>query len=326
VSGAASADINSAEEIEAQSGGTLVADWSQGITSQGLSGATPGSSRWFAVGVRDEAGRVSAYTPRKIDFPPNVPALPQGESLSKYAIQVSFTPATGAQSYSILHRENQIDAPQSFSCAASPCVLSGLSPGSTRFFRVVAVSAAGAQSAPSAEIQVSTPAVLTRHTVFLTSTQHTGNLGGAAGADAICQTRAEAAGLAGLWKAVLNIANGQSTDERIVIEAPLYDAKPDAPGPQLIAANANDFWTAMSVAPRYTELGVHLPDVEDEGHNTWTGRATSDNCLGFTSESSGDSGEVGSSFALLQNWGTESVFRCGTEACNTARRLMCINQ
>ena len=38
-------------------------------------------------------------------------------------------------------------------------------------------------------------------TVFVTSTKHTGNLGGQAGADAICQSRASAAGLAGTFLA-----------------------------------------------------------------------------------------------------------------------------
>ncbi len=40
-------------------------------------------------------------------------------------------------------------------------------------------------------------------TVFVTSTSHNGNLGGLAGADGFCQTRAEAAGLGGTYKAWL---------------------------------------------------------------------------------------------------------------------------
>ena len=47
-------------------------------------------------------------------------------------------------------------------------------------------------------------AVVTPNLVFVTSTTHTGNLGGLAGADAICQARASAAGRAGTYRAWLS--------------------------------------------------------------------------------------------------------------------------
>lgn len=49
-------------------------------------------------------------------------------------------------------------------------------------------------------------------TVFITSTSHTGNLGGLAGADAICQARADAAGLSGTYKAWLSDATTAARD------------------------------------------------------------------------------------------------------------------
>ena len=48
-------------------------------------------------------------------------------------------------------------------------------------------------------------------TVFVTSTRYNGNLGGLAGADAICQERAEAAGLApGIYLAWLSVDSGSA--------------------------------------------------------------------------------------------------------------------
>lgn len=51
--------------------------------------------------------------------------------------------------------------------------------------------------------------------VFVTSTFHNGNLGGLAGADNICQTRANAASLGGTWKAWLS-SSTTSANSRLV--------------------------------------------------------------------------------------------------------------
>ena len=57
------------------------------------------------------------------------------------------------------------------------------------------------------------PWVVTQRIIFKTSTYHNGNLGGVAGADAICQARATAAGLPGTYKAWIadSLGNSPST-------------------------------------------------------------------------------------------------------------------
>ena len=54
------------------------------------------------------------------------------------------------------------------------------------------------------------------HRVFLTQGTYTGNLGGVAGADAKCQSAAQAAGLAGSWRAWISDNQGRSPSSRFV--------------------------------------------------------------------------------------------------------------
>jgi hypothetical protein len=62
---------------------------------------------------------------------------------------------------------------------------------------------------PDQGIAIDAPADadLSPHKVFITSTNHSGSLNGLAGADAICQARAQTAGLTGMYKAWLADAN-----------------------------------------------------------------------------------------------------------------------
>lgn len=66
---------------------------------------------------------------------------------------------------------------------------------------------AGASGSDS--VTVAPPAPIGK-TVFVTSTRHTGNLGGVTGADSICQARANSAGLAGTFKAWLSGGSSSS--------------------------------------------------------------------------------------------------------------------
>lgn len=78
-----------------------------------------------------------------------------------------------------------------------------VSNGANYFYKVTAVNSAG-ESASSNEVSAVPNQV---YRVFLTSSNHNGNLGGLAGADAVCKARANEAGLGGLWKAWLSDSN-----------------------------------------------------------------------------------------------------------------------
>lgn len=65
--------------------------------------------------------------------------------------------------------------------------------------------------------------VRTGHYIFITSTTTNGNLGGIAGGNSICQTRATAASLPGTWQAVLSSTASGDVASRITITGPLYN-------------------------------------------------------------------------------------------------------
>jgi chitodextrinase len=51
--------VNSVEDAD---GATTVQDWTQNITADQADGLTSGTTYWFQVIVRDEAGNMSIYT------------------------------------------------------------------------------------------------------------------------------------------------------------------------------------------------------------------------------------------------------------------------
>ena len=98
--------------------------------------------------------------------------------------------------------------------------------------------------------------------IFTTTTHYTGNLGGIAGADTICNNTATAAGLGGTWKAWLSDSNTNAID-RINDVGPWYllngvkafNNKVNLTTAPLVALNVNengetfdnDVWTGTNV-------------------------------------------------------------------------------
>jgi hypothetical protein len=106
--------------------------------------------------------------------------------------------------------------------------------------------------------------VTTPNLVFVTSTHHDGNLGGVAGADAICQARAQAAGLPGTYRAWLSTA-GASALSRLGSASGWV--RPDG---KLVARSITDLaGDHLFYPPRLDELGH---DVGDQLVRTATGK------------------------------------------------------
>ncbi len=154
--------------------------------------------------------------------------------------------------------------------------------------------------------------------LFVTSTIHTGDLGGIAGADAICAARAAAGGLTGTFQAW--IADGTTS--------------PSTRTGQLTTVEFIST-TGQTIAPNWVGLVDGSIDVgidKDEsgatvalGVRAWTnvdalggGSLGSDHCSGWTSTSgSGRTGIVGNSTSFWTN-------NLSTFACSGTAHLYCI--
>lgn len=150
--------------------------------------------------------------------------------------------------------------------------------------------------------------------MFVTSTTHTGNLGGLAGADAICGARATAAGLSGTYKAWLSSESASAASRLTHRNGPytLIDGTVVAYGwndltdGTLLAAiirtesfgNATDFWTG----------------TEDNGIPIVGGT-----CSGWTSTAG--QGQGGTPDLDTHGWSTSF-----DSACSVAHALLCIEQ
>ena len=154
-------------------------------------------------------------------------------------------------------------------------------------------------------------------TVFITSTDHQGNLGGIAGADSICQARADAASRAGTYLAWIS-DNSTSPAARFSQSTTPY---------VLVNGNtiAND-WADLTDGELQRAIDV------DENNATkvsvvWSGADLNGsglndvNCLSWNSSSSGQTGNVGSAAATMAGW-----TRAGGDFCNNSFALYCFQQ
>ncbi|MBI2613176.1 MAG: DUF1554 domain-containing protein [Candidatus Levybacteria bacterium] len=171
----------------------------------------------------------------------------------------------------------------------------------------------------------STPVVAKR--VFVTSTVYNGNLGGLAGADAKCQTKANDAILGGTWKAWLS----DSTNSPAQSLPPRPFTHSTSPyklvNGTLVANDWNDLITDKSgnylTNPiRRDESGINIADsVVWTGTNVSGNPVNSNNCSNWTSGSSSLSSVRGQNWQISQLW-TSSA---GT-FCDVALHLYCFEQ
>lgn len=152
---------------------------------------------------------------------------------------------------------------------------------------------------------------------FATSTLHTGDLGGLAGGDAICNAAATAASLPGSYLAWLGDGN-------------------DAPASRFTQGAPYELVNGAPVANHFPDLadGTLLNPIDRDENNAavasssvWTGVApdgTSSpgaDCLNWTSASGGFTGAIGSTAASGTGW-----TQTGQGFCDTPQRLYCFQQ
>ena len=159
--------------------------------------------------------------------------------------------------------------------------------------------------------------------VFVSSGTYSGNLGGASGANATCQSLATAAGLGGTWMAWVSDSSG--SPNRSFTKATIAYRLLDGTS---IASN----WTALtggtlSHAIDVDQTGTSLAGATGSAAMTWTSTATGgtsmgDSCNQFTSSSSSATGQVGSCTGTGATWTNAST----TEACSAMHHLYCFEQ
>lgn len=165
--------------------------------------------------------------------------------------------------------------------------------------------------------------------IFVTSTSHTGNLGGLAGADAICQARAASnPGLtAATWKALLssgtNLESGWAINRMGYDWSELWTVNTDGT-PRAKAMGALQVWDPninLLVPINYTEVGVISSASYVRTGTNSLGLATLENCQGWTAY--GDSSKAGSGvpFGMTSTW--ISAFNIG---CNSIQPIYCVEQ
>ena len=163
----------------------------------------------------------------------------------------------------------------------------------------------------------------TEKIVFVTSETYNGALGGLAGADAICQGRADDAGLPGTYRAWLSDST-TSVRDRFDRD---YD---DAPFVRTDGARVANDWADL------TDGTLLAAITRDEFNNTgganyvWTntnrggnGRGSND-CNGWTSDSS--TGTVYSTIGTVSATNTLWTATSGTYGCSSRRSLYCFQQ
>ena len=158
--------------------------------------------------------------------------------------------------------------------------------------------------------------------VFLSSTTQTGNLGGLAGGDAICQNLAASASLPGTYRAWLS-DDTQSPATRFSQSAGPYHLLNGV----AIASSWADLTDGNLAAPiTLAENGISF---NAPALRAWTntladgtrGGTLNENCANWTSSANGADGDEGQVTATSDNW---TDFASGT--CNNQFHLYCFQQ
>lgn len=147
--------------------------------------------------------------------------------------------------------------------------------------------------------------------IFLTPNNYSGNIGGLAVADTICQTAANAAGKPGAYKAVLSTST-QDVKARLTVAHPVVRVSDSA----IIAAT--NLWTQSFASDLRTVGG----DVQ-YGAAFWTGTTTggtkhADTCSDWTSDSgNGKTGDPSSGYTFTGG---------GSDSCANPKKFLCLQQ
>lgn len=244
----------------------------------------------------DNAGNVSSVGTLAVTVgPPSAPTISSATG-GNGQISIAFSAVSGATSYTVYYKTSTGVATSDTSVGGttSPIVVTGLTNGTTYYFALSA-SHAGGESSLSGESS-STPSAAKR--IFITAATSAGNLGGLAGANAICQSDANKPN-ASTYKAILT-------------------------GNSALLAN-QDYVRGDGVTVIGTTNGsasfASLTNPVGSGAVVWTGAGGS-NCSTWTSSSGAAVfGTTGDPTSANSSW-----LNSGSNLCNSSLRLYCAEQ
>ena len=161
---------------------------------------------------------------------------------------------------------------------------------------------------------------------FATSTTHTGDLGGLAGADAICNARAQEAGLQGTYMAWLS-TDADSPSTRFTQSTVPYML----PDNNKVADDWADLTDGtLSFAVARTETGANSVDTSEmcggsvrlarTGTNEF-GTQGASICVDFSSSLANNSSTIGRSASTMSQWSN-----CGELGCDVLLPIYCFQQ
>jgi hypothetical protein len=154
----------------------------------------------------------------------------------------------------------------------------------------------------------------TEHRIFVSSTLHTGMLGGRAGANGTCQDLASEAGLDGSWVALLSTQDGDAIDT-VGIAGPVYNMLGE-----IVATGPADLWDGT--------IENHFRQDENGnlvGQRGWTGTladgtSSGELCDDWSTQTGGFKGTLGDSFSMDSGWVDD-----GTGGCGQSFHVFCVS-
>jgi hypothetical protein len=162
--------------------------------------------------------------------------------------------------------------------------------------------------------------------VFVTSTLYTGDLGGIAGADAICNQRAQAANLPGTYMAWISTVADSPANRFTKSQVPYVETNG-----WLVALDWNDLIdNSLNLAIARTELGQVSPNTGGMCENSVRLARTGTNpdgtqgpniCNNFTSANPNYLGTVGRTTSPTGSWSN-----CNPGACDIPMPIYCFQQ
>lgn len=151
--------------------------------------------------------------------------------------------------------------------------------------------------------------------VFVTSTTYSANLGGTAGADSKCQHLADIEGLGGMWRAWLSTSTVNAQDRVKDVAYYLVDTT------TLVAQNKSDLTDgSLNNLINKAENGNIISGYTWTGTNA-TGTASINNCGGWTTDSTAQSGDGGNTNRSDSSWTDDATIPSRT--CNNSYHLYC---
>lgn len=162
---------------------------------------------------------------------------------------------------------------------------------------------------------------LTHHTAFVTSSTVNGNMGGLAGADSFCASQAASgsvtSSLGGTWRAILSDNSNSASSRLNLSNIPIKNTNGDT-----VVSLSSELWGGSLLNTiRYNQNGGVLHTTIYSG-TTSTGAIDTATCNGWTSSSSFDVGDQGSSSGGGATW-IDETFNIGD--CSDPLSIYCIN-